>query len=135
MSDVRVLFPELEKNQRVKRGHAPKKVWNAAPSFEQLIAKLAPTVVDTLVRTVNSHGNLVEMQRYILKSGNKFGYLCFKTSTISLSTCKSYQDLQVVYNGLVQAIKWASSLEKCKEYVAGHCTSPAYVSRVKALPE
>jgi hypothetical protein len=43
--------------------------------------------------------------------------------------------LQVVFNGLVQAIKWSSSLEKCKEYVAGHCTSPSYVNRVRDLTE
>jgi len=135
MSDVRVLFPGLEKPRRVRRGHAPKMVWHAPPSFDQLVSKLAPTVTDSLVRTVNSHGNMVEMQRYILKSGNKYGYLCFKTSTVPLPTCKSYQDLQVVFNGLVQAIRWCPSLAACKDYVASHCTSPVYVNRVKALTE
>lgn len=133
MPDVRELFPDLEKAKRVKRGHQPKMVFSTPPSFVQVIPKLAPTVMDSLVRTVNSHGNIVEMQRYILRNNNRFGYLCFKTANIALSGCRSYADLQRVFDALAADVKWQTSWQRLTEYVASHCTSPSYVTRVRQL--
>lgn len=133
MANVREVFPGLEKKRRVKRGQAPKLVWNKSPSLDQVIPKLATALVDSLIRTVNSHGTQVEMQRYVFRSGAKFGYLCFKTSDVLLDRCKSYAEFQKVFDTLENSVKWAPSFEKLVAYVAGHCTSPSYVIRVRQL--
>lgn len=133
MPNVREVFPNLEKLRRAARGHKPKMSWTKSPSFEQVIAKLAPSIFDSNIKTVNSHGSQIEMQRYILRNGNNFGYLCFKTSGVLLDRCKSYDELQRVVNGLEQSINWSNGLARLVDYVSGHCTSPTYINRVRQL--
>jgi|SRR6185436_1331565 len=133
MPNVREVFPGLEKLRRVKRGRQPQTMWTHAPSLETVIPKLATNIVDSHVKTSETNGVVTEMRRYVLRSGNRFGYLCIKTANIALATCKSYSDFQRVVDSLEQSIKWSNSLPRLIEYVTAHCTSPSYINRVSQL--
>jgi len=133
--NVREAFPNLEKFTRFKRGHHPRRVFNKVPSFEQLVNKLASTVIDDHTKvSIDSYNRPVEMKRYILRSNrNKFGYLCTKTSNFKLHLCASYDDLQKVANVMEQSVAWYDSFNELVDYVSKHCSSPSYVKHLKNI--
>ena len=135
MPNVRELFPNLQKMRRSKRGTSPLLSWTKAPTFEQVVQKLATTVLDTNIKQIVSAGRANEMQRFILRKGPRFGYLCFKTSNVQLAACKSYDDLQVVFDYLDNSINWSGNKNNLLTYVTEHCTSPSYVAHLGNIIE
>ncbi len=133
MPSVRELFPECEKRQRVQRGQEPRRAWKSPPLMDSFVAKLATEVLDSHRRESVVQGRPVEMRRLIVKERNRYGYLCFKTGAINLTQCRSYDDLHRVYESVRETIKWSNTLAECQSYVADHCTSPAYVTRIRQL--
>jgi hypothetical protein len=133
MPSVRELFPECEKRKRVRRGYAAQKEWSAPPLMNNFIAKLSTDVLDSHTKESIVQGRAVEMRRMIIKERNRFGYLCFKPGTINLAQVRSYDGLHQVYKSVRGTINWSNTWADCQQYVAAHCTSPAYVARVRQL--
>ncbi len=134
MADVRNVFPNLEKICRSKRGKPPAKSWSKPPPIDSIISAMCTSVLDYHLKEMKGpDGNIVELKRYILRSGSSFGYLCFKSSNVLFSNCRSYAELQKHFNALEHTIVWEKSLDKIVLYVANHCTSPAYIERIKKI--
>lgn len=132
MPNVREVFPGLEKSRRVKRGLPHQLSWDKAPAIDQVIPKLAPVIVDSHMKVMDATTH-TEMRRYILRNGNRFGYLCFKTSNILLDRCRSYNDFQKIFDSLEQSIRWLPTFAGLVEYVAQRSTSPSYTARIRQL--
>lgn len=130
MANVREMFPNLERLRRVKRGAKPQKAWTKAPSFAQVLAKIAPTVLDTQVRQTDKGG---EMHRLLLRSGNNFGYVLLKPVNYPLDRCKGYDEFQKVVTNMEHEIRWETSFQGLVSWLERHCTSPSYVERVKKV--
>lgn len=133
MPSIRELFPECEKNRRVMRGYAPDKTWRSPPPMDTFMPKVATEVLDTHRKDSVVAGRNIEMRRMIVRENGRYGYLCIKTGTINLSACRSYNDLQHMYNTVREQIKWSNSWASCQTYINDHCTAPSYKTRISQL--
>lgn len=133
MIDVRRVFSDCEKRRRVQRGLAATVVWAKAPDIDQVVTKLATAVLDSFIKNTTVEGRPTELRRYLLRTGNKFGYLCIKSSNTGIAQCRSFDTLQEQMNILEGSVKWCNSFAALVEYVRNHCTSPAYVTRISQL--
>lgn len=129
MANVREVFPNLEKLHRVRRGAKPQKAWTKAPPFAQVVAKLAPTVLDNQTRKSDSG----EMCRLLVQSGANFGYVLLKPGKLALDKCRSYEEFQTVFSYMEGEIRWENSFNNLLYWLERNCTSPSYVERVKSV--
>lgn len=125
--DVNILFPNMERTRRIRRGFAPHK-YVLSPSYEELVK----SAYDVLL--LDSQENKRSLIIYsLVRKPDYYGYIkLIDSKDFPIATmCNSYLDLQDLYNGVCNSAVWHTSL---RALISNHVTKPrARISNEKFM--